>query len=44
MEQIEDSGTEVVEKIASVRFNVDLITEGIISEEPNTEDWVNYLY
>ncbi len=44
MEQIEDSGTEVVEKIASVRFNVDLITEGIISEEPNTEDWVNFLF
>ena len=42
MEQIEDS-TEVVEKIADLRFNLHSITEAIISEEPNVLEWANFL-
>ncbi len=42
MEQMED-GTEVVEKIAELRFNIHLITEAIIAEETNFLQWFNFL-
>ncbi len=42
LEQMEDS-TKVVEKIAELRFNIDLITEAIISEETNILEWLNFL-
>jgi hypothetical protein len=43
MEQIED-GKEIAEKISDMRFNLSLITETIISEEPDVKEWANFLF
>ncbi|CAB4030397.1 Hypothetical predicted protein, partial [Paramuricea clavata] len=43
MEQIED-GKEIAEKISDMRFNLSLITEAIISEEPDILEWANFLF
>jgi hypothetical protein len=42
MEQIED-GKEIAEKISHMRFNLSLITDAIISEEPDIQEWANFL-
>jgi hypothetical protein len=43
MEQIKD-GKEIAEKISDMRFNLSLITEAIISEEPDVQEWANFLF
>jgi hypothetical protein len=43
MEQIKD-GKEIAEKISDMRFNLCLITEAIISEEPDVQEWANFLF
>ncbi|CAB3985370.1 Hypothetical predicted protein [Paramuricea clavata] len=42
MEQMDDS-TEVVKKIADLRFSLHFIIEAIISEEPNILEWANFV-
>ena len=43
LERLEDT-TEAVEQMTALRLNLNLITKGIISEEPNFLDALNYVW
>lgn len=42
MEQVSDS-RQIVEQITELRFNLKLITEAIIAQEPTIFDWIKFL-
>ena len=42
MERMED-GTEIAEEISKARFNLNLITDAILSEEPDIGEWFKFV-
>ena len=43
MEQVEEDSTQIVEQITELRFNLNLITEAIVAQEPTIFNWIKFL-